>query len=166
MIRAYFKHNRDFNSVLANQTTINRDRFTKMLALGLLDIVVTLPVTIVGLVEDLLQSEIVGFYPGWTAAHEHFHRIGIVTEEQWRSAGFWFNFTIRFDQWIIPVYSVIFFLLFGLTKQKRAWYRGLFWKLVKPLGFKPRAKPEVSEIMFKISPIVNFEARDTQMVTM
>ena len=131
-----------------------------------MDIILTLPITIVDLIEGLLQTEVNGFYPGWTAAHEHFSTVGTVTEKEWRSAGFWFNFTIRFDQWITPVFALVFFLLFGITEQKCAWYKALFWKLLKPFGFKPRTKPEVSVIMFGSSPNVNSEAYGTQMVTL
>ena len=34
-------------------------------------------------------------------------------------------FTLRFDQWVNPIFAVAFFLLFGTTKQKRDWYRSI-----------------------------------------
>ena len=52
----YFKRNRELDATLASNTTMNRTAFFKLLALGLFDILLTLPLSIVGLVEDLLQG--------------------------------------------------------------------------------------------------------------
>ena len=133
----YFKRNRNLNATLASNTTMDRSGFLKLLALGLFDILLTLPIMILGLVEDLLQYNIAGFWPGWGTVHASFSTIPTATSEEWKSAGFWTVFDIRFYQWVNPIFAVAFFLLFGTTKQKRAWYRSIFWKAMRSFGLKP-----------------------------
>ena len=163
---AYFKRNRDLDATLASNTTMNRSAFFKLLALGLFDILLTLPITSLGLVQDILQGGITGFWPGWKAVHASFSTIPTVTLEEWKSAGFWFVFNIRFSQWVNPIFAVAFFLLFGTTKEKRDWYRSIFWKIMLPLGLKPHVTLVESDIAFGSGPIVNPAADDSQGTTM
>ena len=158
----YFKRNRNLNATLASNTTMNRSGFLKLLALGLFVILLTLPLSIVGLVEDLLQGGITGFWPGWKTVHASFSTVLTVTSEEWKSAGFWTVFTFKFDQWINPILAVAFFLLFGITEQKRAWYRSIFWKVARPFGLKPRVDPVASNIVFGPGPPVNSATGDTR----
>ena len=147
---------------LASDTTINRSCFLKLLALGLFDILLTLPIEILAFVLDLSQDNIVGFWPGWKVAHASFSTIPTATSGEWKSAGFWPVFTIRFSQWINSIFAVAFFILFGITEQKRAWYRSIFWKVVRPFGLKPRVNPATSNIVFGPGPPVNSATGDTR----
>ena len=158
----YFKRNRELDATLASSTTMNRSGFLKLLALGLFDILLTLPLSIVALVQDILQDGITGFWPGWKAAHASFSTISTDTSEEWESAGSWMVFSIRFDQWINPIFAVAFFLLFGTTKQKRAWYRSIFWKVMRPFGLEPRVDPVASDVVFKSGPMVNSATNDNR----
>ena len=158
----YFKHNRELDATLASNTTMNRSGFLKLLALGLFDILLTLPLSIVSLVQDILQGGITGFWPGWKAVHASFSTIPTVTSEEWESAGFWTVFTIRLDQWINPIFAVAFFLLFGITEQKRTWYRSVFWKIIRPFGLKPRVNLETSDIVFGSGRMANSATNDTR----
>ena len=158
----YFKRNRELDATLASNTTMNRNAFFKLLALGLFDILLTLPLGIVSLVEDILQGGITGFWPGWKAVHASFSTIPTATSEEWKSEGFWSVFNIRFDQWINPIFAVAFFLLFGITEQKRAWYRSIFWKVMRPLGLKPHVNPVASGVVFGSGPVVNSTTNDTR----
>ena len=100
----YFKRNRELDATLASNTTMNRSAFFKLLALGLFDILLTLPITSLGLVQDILQGGITGFWPGWKAVHASFSTIPTVTSEEWKSAGSWTVFIVRFDQWVNPIF--------------------------------------------------------------
>ena len=158
----YFKRNRDLDATLASNTTMNRSGFLKLLALGLFDIVLTLPITILGLVQGLLQGNITGFWPGWEVVHASFSTISTATSEEWKSDGTWNVVFVRLNQWVNPIFAVAFFLLFGTTKQKRAWYRSIFWKVMQPLGLKPRVNPATSNIVFGPEPPVNSATGDTR----
>ena len=158
----YFMHNRDLDVALASNTTMNRSGFLKLLILGLFDILLTLPIQILSLVQDILQGGITGFWPGWKAVHVPFSTIPTITSEEWKSAGFWTVFNIRLSQWINLIFAVAFFLLFGTTKQKRAWYRSIFWKVMRPFGLEPRVDPVTSDVMFGSGPVVNSTTNDTR----
>ena len=152
LVITYFKHNNELDATLASNTTLNRNAFLKLLVLGLFDILLTLPIMILSLITELLESKAAGFWPGWKAIHSDFSTIPTLTSEEWKAGGFWSNFSIRFDQWDNPIFALAFFLLFGLTKQKRSWYRSIFWRAVKPFGLRPRVDPVVSSIAFGSRP--------------
>ena len=158
----YFKRNRELDATLASNTTMNRSGFLKLLALGLFDILLTLPLSIVLLVQNILQGGITGFWPGWKAVHASFSTIPTTTSEEWKSDGFWKVFFVRFDQWVNPILAVAFFLLFGITEQKRDWYRSIFWKVMQPFGLKPRVNPVTSDIVFGSGLAVDSATNDTR----
>ena len=158
----YFRLNRNLDATLASNTTMNRSGFLKLLALGLFDILLTLPIQILSFVQAILQGGITGFWPGWKAVHASFSTIPTATSNDWKSAGFWTLFTIRFSQWVNPIFAVAFFLLFGITEQKRTWYWSIFWKIMRPFGLKPRADPVASDVVFGSGPMVNYTANDTR----
>ena len=120
--------------------------------LGVFDVIITLPLAVIVLVTDLVFGGDTSFWPGWKAIHGDFSTIPTATSEEWKADGFWTNFSIRFDQWVDPIFALVFFLLFGLTEQKRFWYRSVFWRAVKPLGFRPRDDPVASSIAFGSGP--------------
>ena len=152
MIFTYFRHNRDLNGALASNASIDRNGFLKLLLLGVFDVIMTLPFAVMVLVTDLLFDGDISFWPGWKAIHSDFSTIPTATSEEWKTFGFWTIFGIRFDQWVNPIFALAFFLLFGLTQQKRSWYRSIFWRAVKPFGFKPRVDPVVTSIAFGSGP--------------
>ena len=158
----YFRRNRELDITLESNTSLNRAAFFKLLALGLFDILLTLPLSIIQFVEELLQVDITGFWPGWKVVHASFSAIPTATSEEWKMLGFWTVFNIRFDEWVNPIYAVVFFLLFGITEQKRAWYRSIFWKIMRPLGLKPRVDPVASDIVFGSGLMVNSAATGTR----
>ena len=132
--------------------------------LGVFDVIITLPLAVIVLVTDLLFGGDISFWPGWKAIHGDFSTIPTFTSEEWKAAGFWTIFEVRFYQWINPIFALAFFLLFGLTEQKRSWYRSIFWRAVKPFGFRPRVDPVVSSIAFGSGPgpIINTGVDCTQ----
>ena len=158
----YFKRKRNLDATPASSTTMNRNTFLKLLTLGLFDIILTLPVQILGVVQGLLQEDITGFWPGWEAVHASFSTIPTATSEEWKSAGFWTVFFVRLSQWINPIFAVAFFLVFGTTKQKRDWYRSIFWKGMRPFGLKPRVDPVASDVVFGSGPMANSATNETR----
>ena len=164
MIFTYFRHNRDLNGALASNASIDRNGFLKLLVLGVFDVIITMPLTVIEVVKDLLIVGNISFWPGWKAIHSDFSTIPTFTSEEWKAGGFWTIFEIRFDQWDNPILALAFFLLFGLTEQKRSWYRSIFWRAVKPFGFRPRVDPVASSIAFGSGPgaIINTGTDCTQ----
>ena len=141
------------NRALASNASIDRNGFLKLLVLGVFDVIITLPFAVMVLVTDLLFGGDISFWPGWKAIHSDFSTIPTVTSEEWKTLGFWTIFEVRFYQWVNPILALAFFLLFGLTEQKRSWYRSIFWRAVKPFGSRPRVDPVVSSIDFGSGPV-------------
>ena len=124
--------------------------YARLLALGLIDSVLTLPVTVAELVISLLRSgNDTRFWPGLSIAHISVAQVDALTTEKWKAEGLWNVVEIRFSQWSCPFTALVFFALFGLTEQKRAQYRKLFWKIMEPLGLIPRINPITSIIQFR-----------------
>lgn len=108
--------------------------YFRILALGTIDGVLTLPLGILKVVANHSRSHAsLEFYPagGWRALHAHWtpERIPAAL---WR-ADVWAVYAVRFDQWICPFLGVVIFLLCGLHKEARAKYgklasRCAFWK--------------------------------------
>ena len=152
MIFTYFRHNRDLNGALASNASIDRSGFLKLLLLGVFDVIITMPPQVIELVMDSLSGGNINFWSGWDVVHYDFSTIPTTTSEEWKADGFWTIFEVRFDQWVNPILALAFFLLFGLTGQKRSCYRSIFWRAVKPFGFRPRVDPVVSSIAFGSGP--------------
>ena len=124
--------------------------YARLLALGLIDSVLTLPVTAAVLVISLLRSgNDSQFWPGFNTAHMKVAQVDYLTTEEWKAEGLWNVVEIRFSQWSCPFTALVFFALFGMTEHKRARYRKLFWKITKPLGLIPRANSVASIIRFR-----------------
>ena len=82
LVYTYFKHRKDLDEVLeSNGRVVNRHSFLKLLALGLFDAVITLPLAIINLVQGLLQTKADGLWPGWNVAHADLSAIPTVTSK-------------------------------------------------------------------------------------
>ena len=162
----YFKINRDPNATLATDGTIGKSRFTQLLALGLFDIIITLPLQVIDLVLVILQNSIVGFWPGWQTVHTGFSNIPMLTSNEWKTLGFWTVFNVRFFQLVNPIYGFTFFLIFGLTETKRAWYRSIFGKVLRPIGLMRHVDTVLSTIGFGSGPAVNSGTDGTRVTTL
>lgn len=117
-----------------------------MFALGCFDILVTLPVQILTLTNVSVGIGPIRFWPGWSTIHSDWSPV-LVPKSEWSSDPFsvW---AVTWDKYLNSLNALIFFLLFGLTKEARSRYTRLFWAVVKPLGFKPSIKQEISEVAF------------------
>ena len=141
---------RGYNNELDHTADFDHYMYTRLLALGLIDSVLTLPVTAAVLVISLLRSgNDSKFWPGFNTAHMKVAQVDTLTTEEWKAEGLWNAVEIRFSQWSCPFTALVFFALFGLTEQKRAQYRKLFWKIMEPLGLIPRMNPITSIIQFR-----------------
>ena len=124
--------------------------YARLLTLGLIDSVITLPITITELVVSLLRSgNDIQFWPGLGIAHTNVTLVNTLTTEEWKSEGLWSVVEIRFSQRSCPFTAIVFFALFGFTEHKRSQYRNFFCKIMKPFGFIPRANPVASIIQFR-----------------
>ena len=108
------------NEVLSSNTSISHSTCLRILALGCLDILVSLPIGIISVYVDVKGNTIV-FYQGWTVIHSNWEPFA-VTKEMWTDAPFGV-FDLNWNEWISVYYSVVFFALFGLTVEARSKYK-------------------------------------------
>lgn len=158
LIWIYFKH-RELDELLASSSVLDKQSFSKILVLGLFDILITFPVAIHSLVVNAIAVQGAPFWPGWKAVHSDITVVDKVTAEEWMSSGPGFVSNVRFTQWINPLIAVVFFALFGITEDNKRWYRRIFWKIMKPFGFTPRQDPVASKIVFGSAPAPGSSAR-------
>lgn len=149
----YFKQRKELDELLDGNSQLDRGSFFKILALGLFDILITLPVAIFDLVTSILNGGVPTIYAGWRATHSEYSSIPTATSNEWKSAGFGTVSSIRISQWSNPLFAIVFFALFGLTGRNKLWYRNLLWKVLRPFGCKPRQEPVTSDIVFGSAPV-------------
>ena len=114
LIREYFKRTRSHNGELDHNTDFDRNMYTRLLALGLIDSVITLPVTIAELVVSRLRSgNNTPFWPGLRTVHATITDVNTVTTERWKAQGIWMVIELKFSQWSCPFCALVFFALFG-----------------------------------------------------
>lgn len=118
------------------------------MAVGCMDALILLPIGIYNMVVDVLQGRPLPFWTGWTFVHTDWEAYGLPTSV-W-DASIWDKLVIRWDEVINPALAVIFFLIFGLTKEARSNYWNVLYFVFKPLGIKARTKtkPDVSTAVF------------------
>ena len=140
------------------RSTMSRSVFIRLLALGLFDFLVTFPVAALNLTENIGNGPgLVSFYPGWDIVHPNISTVQTVTAEEWKSSRYWTLLTVKFNEWINPIFALAFFLLFGLSETRCTRCRDL---LSKALGLPPRENPEFSSIVF--GPNFNTGTRDPE----
>ena len=121
-----------------------------MLAVGVLDIVFTLPSGILYTWTHLAIYDLKHFplFPDWKETHRSWAPLSIPASE-WR-VSFWSRFNLYLGYSLYVVLSIIVFLIFGLTEDARVTYRRWYSTMVKHLGFRPATGNEgVSGMVFR-----------------
>ena len=150
IIWTFYKNRKEMEELFVSNANIDRQSYYRLLGLGLFDLLVTLPNSVLFLVIDLLErKDSFVFWPGWRAVHADFSSIPVATYESWSSHGIWCIFFVKWSQWVNPLYAVVFFVLFGLSSQARERYQRAFRIVCTPLGRRCQDKPSVSDIAFE-----------------
>lgn len=130
------------NEFFTNRSTISRARYFRIMVLGSLDVLLTLPLNAINFTVsvNINRSHEIGFWPGLTLLHSHWVP-NTVNSSKWRQDGFWNTFNFYYIQWCTVPLALAFFLIFGLTKDVRKSYRDAYWLVMGFVGFKPSEKP-------------------------
>ncbi|KAJ6535578.1 pheromone A receptor-domain-containing protein [Mycena capillaripes] len=147
IIRTVYIQRQNTNDFLQSNGSISRTSYFRILALGCLDIVITLPISIINLVSffaTLSGPRSLPAYIGWTANHADFAPFGIpyadITDTPWDS------FTTYFDYGQYAVLAIAIFALFGMTSSARSAYWSRITLVGKLVGWKPSARQSHSSI--------------------
>ena len=108
--------------------------------LGCVELLLTLPLSVVDIILSTTSPSPISFYPGWTSVHRDFSTIPIITADEWRSDT-WQTMCVELDLWISCFTATLLFATFGLTADARNAYRHLFRKGMELLGLREQHHP-------------------------
>jgi hypothetical protein len=154
IIYTFYRQRRDVARYLASNSTVNRSRYLRVLAIGLFDILLTLPFGVAGVVQNAHgfgPGESLMLYGGWTALHADWTPLSFAYADL-VADGTWSVFGLYFTHWTSPVLGLAIFALFGLTQDARATYASGGRALCSRLGLKVygRACDGVDEMTFGV----------------
>jgi hypothetical protein len=147
-----YRHTKKVNKLLSSEGSIGRDKFFRILLIGFIDILATLPLGLLNVIPSVivLHQLKAPFYVGWEHNHANWKPISI-TYSQFLSL----NICIVIEQfantWSDTIMGLIIFALFGLTKDARATYRKGLSRLYESLclRFSSRNNEPVSVVAFE-----------------
>ena len=146
----FYHHHKDVNKFLSSgASALNRGSYLRILAIGSLDIIFTLPSGILFIVFSARQTKGQPFYLGWEYTHYLWDPY-LVSYAEWHG-DIWHCVTVYYDLVLYPILSIGVFLIFGFTAEARAKYRRWFWAAARPFGLIPTMRSvqgSISEIMF------------------
>ena len=105
-----------------------------------------LPVGMFTLAADYGGKEL-HFWPGWETIHSSWKPL-YEPKSSWDKS-FWVAFGVRADKLMYPCLGLIFFSIFGLTKNAVDGYRESGWKILGILGFKRPDSYIASAVIFE-----------------
>ncbi|VDC00591.1 unnamed protein product [Peniophora sp. CBMAI 1063] len=125
IVSILYSHSRELDGFLQSNNSVSRTSYFRILALASIDLVLTLPIGIVSIVLDAIESSQNGpipFYNGWTDDHQDwtpksFPYPEIVARGPSTVA------LVYFGQWTSPVLAFVIFALLGATEEACASYR-------------------------------------------
>lgn len=120
--------------MLSADPTMSRSVYYRVMILGCVDAILTLPISIFMLATDIIPLPDT-FYPGWRKEHSGFSTIPTTRASEW-SKDTMSTLSVKWDLWVNPFVAISVFVLLGLTREARATYRRLFWRVMRPLGIK------------------------------
>jgi hypothetical protein len=152
IINVFYRHNRDTRRFLQSNRSASGKIYLRLLALGCLDIVITLPIGILNIVTTVEDVPSLPFYSGWSAQHSNWAPYAVPYSDV-LSSGFWDKFEFYFEIWTTPVLSIAVIAIFGLTADVReTWARGIsfFARVLSRTGVvrTPQAS-QFTEIQFR-----------------
>ncbi|KAJ7343777.1 GPCR fungal pheromone mating factor [Mycena albidolilacea] len=145
ILRTVYIQSQNSNDFLQSNGSMSRTSYMRILALGCLDIVITLPISIINLVSffvTLSGPSSLPAYIGWKANHADFAPFGVdyadITDTPWDS------FTTYFDYGQYAVLAVAIFALFGMTSSARSAYWSRISVVSRLVGWKPPVRQQQS----------------------
>ncbi|KZV64171.1 STE3-domain-containing protein [Peniophora sp. CONT] len=159
--RILCRHRRDIKRFLQSNDSMSRTRYTRILVLASVDVLITLPFGIVNIVllvtrQLSLDPPSLPLYHGWTFLHTDWDpgyslysdtlKIGTADVAQ-----------LYFTLWTSPVLAIAIFCLFGITSEARATYWRIICTIGGWFGWKPSphargARSQVGDIEFGVRP--------------
>jgi hypothetical protein len=150
----FYNQRKDANQYLRSNNSAARSNYYRILAIGSIDIILTLPLGIVQLALAIRQyheqyDSQLPFYQGWNTVHANWEPISISYSELVQD-GAWTLAHQYFERWTSPLLGFAIFGLFGYSAEAQVTYRQVSRAVCKALGWKLYAETQSdpSEVMF------------------
>jgi len=150
----FYKRGRDVRRFLDSTGTVSTSVYFRVLAIGCVDILVTLPIGIIHIATSVTAVRHQGlpfpFYQGWTFTHTGWGPFGLPFKIAVLSTGFWDIFGFYISLWSSVILGFAVFALFGLTGETRATYLAGLRVILGRVGAKTptQGAPHLSTIAF------------------
>ena len=117
---------------------ISDNQYFRVLAIGCLDILITLPLGVFSSITPIIQGSIIPFYPGWAITHSLGDTAVLFSSDDWKSNPSTVA-ALVFGQWNTFFLAFVIFALFGLSETSVTFYRNTFQMIAWRLRIKSSA---------------------------
>ncbi|KAI0034437.1 GPCR fungal pheromone mating factor, partial [Vararia minispora EC-137] len=132
----FYRYNKETNESLRSDISISRPNYLRLLALAAMDIVLTLPLNVISVVEsvkNLLPGNPFQFYRGWSYTHAEWAPVSF-SYTVIKAQGGWQLTNYYLSRWSSVALALTIFALFGLTADARGTYRRGIYAIGERLG--------------------------------
>jgi pheromone a factor receptor len=128
------KRERQFNQVMSSNRNLNRGRYFRLMALALVDVLLTIPLA--AYVLSLVVGDHLGAWKSWSRTHngDNYSRIIQVPASIWKHIPHG-QFDLEAARWLLVACAFLFFSFFGFADEARQHYRLVFKSLATRAGY-------------------------------
>ncbi|KAL0952921.1 hypothetical protein HGRIS_007136 [Hohenbuehelia grisea] len=134
-LRCFFRRRVQFSQFLSSNKNLTAGRYFRLMALATTEMLLTLPLAIVGIWINTKASPISPWI-SWEDTHYGFSRVDQIPAMFWRRSVL-VVIGSELTRWFTPFCAFVFFAFFGFADEARRYYMRVFWSAVKPFGFHP-----------------------------
>ena len=125
------------NEFLSSNQEFSFSRYTRLLLVACLDILMNLPIQVIIMVIDIAggsENSLNLPYVSWSYVHSEFSTIVTIPASVWSRDRMSF-FTVKWNAWLYVFHATIFFAVFGTTGEMRAMGRRWARVAISPLYY-------------------------------
>nr|AOC97511.1 putative pheromone receptor [Flammulina velutipes] len=149
-LRSFLRRRAQFNQFLASSSSLNANRYFRLMALASVEIFVNIPISSYGLYLNLTRSKVQPWI-SWDDTHFDWFTVDQFPALLWRANSDMVA-VVELQRWATVIIALVFFGFFGFAEEAKKHYRGL----AVHLGFqkkKSALKPLQLPLYNKASPL-------------
>lgn len=142
-LRAFFQRRTQFKEFISSITSLNVNRYFRLMAVACVTVVCTIPLASYGVYLNVSS----GIHPwlGWEDTHSNYSRVILVPALIWRMSH-QSVIALELTRYSTIFCAFVFFALFGFSVDARERYRVAFWMVAVRLGVSPTTDSETQSI--------------------
>ncbi|KAI0060057.1 fungal pheromone STE3G-protein-coupled receptor [Artomyces pyxidatus] len=131
-LRTFLQRRVDFSSITSANSALTVNRYFRLMAIAMTDVVITVPISAVGIYLGLTAS-VVSPWRGWADAHFDYSKVELVPAVLWR-ANRLNEVSLELTRWSTPFSAFVFFIFFGFALEARKHYRMMYVVALKAIA--------------------------------